>query len=358
MYRTVRRVDEVKLVIVDLDDTLWRGVVAEADDVADDTIEGWPMGIIEALQFLKKRGILLGIISKNDEARIQEVWPTIFRGRLRLDDFAVRKINWRPKADNMEEILAEVNLLSRNVLFVDDNPAERESIRVAFPDVRVLGGRLYDLKRTLLWAPETQVPFISNESARRTRMVQGQISRERERKMVPRQQFLANLGIEARVFDVRQDETARISRSTELLNKTNQFNTTGRRWADEHVRAHFDDGGSFVAFEVRDKFTDYGIVGVVVLRRKSGGLLIEQVVMSCRVFGLDVEQAVMSAILERTAQAGERRFSGLIQKLSANQPSWDLFERLGFHEMDRGVWSTDGLTDPAQPSSVSVRWEK
>ena len=100
MYRTLRGIDQVKLVIVDLDDTLWRGVIAEEGDISDETIEGWPMGLIEALQFLKKRGVLLAIISKNDEARIEGLWDRIMRGRLRLEDFVVRRINWRSKADN------------------------------------------------------------------------------------------------------------------------------------------------------------------------------------------------------------------------------------------------------------------
>ena len=123
------RVDQVKLVIVDLDDTLWRGIVAEEGDISDETIEGWPMGVIEALQFLKKRGVLLGIISKNDESKIEALWDTIMRGRLGLDDFVVRRINWKSKADNLEQILDEVNLLSRNVVFVDDNPLERAGIK-------------------------------------------------------------------------------------------------------------------------------------------------------------------------------------------------------------------------------------
>ncbi len=150
MYRTVRALDQVKLIIVDLDDTLWRGIVAEEGDVADEIIEGWPMGLIEALQFLKKRGVLLAICSKNDESKIEKRWAPVLGGRLRLDDFVVRKINWRPKADNVEEILEEVNLLSRNVVFVDDNPREREEVHGAFPDIRVLGAQPYHLKRRSL----------------------------------------------------------------------------------------------------------------------------------------------------------------------------------------------------------------
>ena len=186
MYRTVRGVDQVELVIVDLDDTLWRGIVAE-EGMSEDTIEGWPMGVIEALQFLKKRGVLLGIISKNDESRIEALLDTIFGAASASMTSSFGRSNWKAKADDLEEILDEVNLLSRSVVFVDNNTAERAEIAAAFPDVHVLGAQLYHLKRILMSAPETQVPFVSEESTRRTQMVQGQVARERERKRVPRE---------------------------------------------------------------------------------------------------------------------------------------------------------------------------
>jgi FkbH-like protein len=355
LSRTVEGVDQVKLVLVDLDDTLWRGVVAETNDVSDDTTEGWPMGVIEALQFLKKRGVLLGIISKNDASTIEAVWPTIFRGRLDLGDFAVRKINWRPKPDNLEEILDEVNLLSRNVVFVDDNPAEREAIATAFPDVRVIGADLYRLRRILMWASETQVAFVSEESSGRTQTVQGQVARERERKKVPRQEFLRGLAIEAHLFEVDLGDEARVNRSIELLSRTNQFNTTGRRWTAEEVRALSDGSMRMIGFEVRDKFTDYGMVGVIVLHQDAGGLRIEQMVMSCRVFGLDVELAVLVEVAACATQASTPDVTGVIRKQKANQPCWDVFERLGFHEESEGIWTAPGLTPPRE-LSVAVRW--
>ena len=358
MNRTVRGIDQVKLVIVDLDDTLWRGMVAEEGDISDETIEGWPMGVIEALQFLKKRGVLLGIISKNDESKIEALWDSIMRGRLGLDDFVVRRINWKSKADNLEQILDEVNLLSRNVVFVDDNPLERAGIRAAFPDIRVLGAQPYHLKRVLLWASETQVPFVSSESSRRTQMVQGQIARERERKRVSREEFLGDLGIEAHVFDIGPQDDSKASRAIELLNKTNQFNTTGKRWTTEDLRALSGSGGSMVGFTVRDKFTDYGMVGVVVLGCCAAGIRVDQVVMSCRVFGLDAELAVLVEVMKRAQEAGEQGLVGIVQKLSANQPCWDLFQRLGFVEVSDGVWSVDGEFNPTQTFSVSVEWKE
>jgi FkbH-like protein len=355
MYRTVRALDQVKLIIVDLDDTLWRGIVADEGDVADEIIEGWPMGLIEALQFLKKRGVLLAICSKNDESKIVKRWASILGGRIRLDDFVVRKINWRPKADNVEEILDEVNLLSRNVVFVDDNPREREEIRSAFPEIRVLGAQPYQLKRVLLWSSETQVAFVSGESSRRTQMVQGQISRERERKKVSREDFLSGLGLEARILEIRPDDLSRASRAIELLNKTNQFNTTSKRWTVEEFQALSCGEREMVGFTVRDKFTDYGMVGVIVLHRGAACMRVEQVVMSCRVFGLDVELAVLAAILQRS---GQRSVEGLLQKTSTNQPCWGLFPSLGFVEVGDGHWSVDGQFDSDLQFSVSVLWER
>ena len=149
--------------------------MAEAADRNDETIEGWPMGIIEALQFLRKRGILLGVISKNDASTVEGLWDEIFRGRLRLDDFVVRKINWRPKAENLEAIFHEVNLSPGVWSSSTTTATERAAVQSAFPEVRVLGAQLYHLKRVLMWSTETQTPSISDESARRSEMVQRHI---------------------------------------------------------------------------------------------------------------------------------------------------------------------------------------
>jgi FkbH-like protein len=355
LYRTVRQLDQVKLVIVDLDDTLWRGVIAEQSDLDDDSIEGWPMGVIEALSFLKKRGILLGIISKNDESKVEGLWSAIFRGRLDLSDFVVRKINWQPKIDNLEEILHEVNLLSRNVVFIDDNPVERAAIQAAFPDVRVLGAELYQIRRILMWSPETQVPFVSAESARRTEMVHGQVEREKERKKVPRNEFLRDLKIRVRLFDITAVDDDRFPRCLELVNKTNQFNTSGQRRTSESCGTLFRSAGSFLAFEVSDRYTRYGIVGVIVLKRDSDGTHIEQFVMSCRVFGLDVEMAVLKAVVQREKTG--RQVTAFLAKLSNNQPCWDVYQRVGLVEgAGDGLWVVPADFEATVAIACTIEW--
>jgi FkbH-like protein len=330
MLRTVRQVDQVKLVAVDLDDLLWRGVAAEGDN-EEDRVEGWPLGIIEALQFLKRRGVLLAIVSKNDEARIEQEWDRIMHGRLSLDDFAIRRINWRPKAENLDEIIREVNVLPRSVVFIDDNPVERAAVKAALPEVRVLEAHPYLIRRILLWAPETQVAGVTEESARRTEMVRAQVERETDRRRMSREEFLASLKVTVKMFDIASTEDKKFPRALELINKTNQFNTTGRRWTRADCVAAFARGTRFHAFEVQDRFTRYGLVGVVVVEAGR----IDQFVMSCRVFGLDVEKAVVAALTARLQNG--RDLAARLDETEANLPCRDLYERCGF-KRDGGYW--------------------
>ncbi len=331
MYRTIRQQDSVKLVIVDLDDTVWRGVVAE-EGIHPYILEGWPLGMVETLKYLKHRGIVLAIVSKNEEARITELWPDILGGRLALDDFAIRKINWRPKAENIQEILTHTNLLPKNVLFIDDNPVERQSVQAAFPTIRTLGEELYSIRRILLWAPEMQVPYISQESSRRTQMIQDQVKRETAKSEMNRDDFLASLGVKVSVREITDIAHASFPRAFELINKSNQFNTTGKRWSMEECSRAFADGWKFSTFEVQDNYSSYGLVGVAIL----GGSFLDQFVMSCRVVGLGVESAVIRFLCHN----GDLK-RGRIVETEANLIVRDLFQKCGFY-YDGANWVTDG----------------
>jgi FkbH-like protein len=248
MYRTVRQADSVKLVVVDLDDTLWKGVSGDMAEISPVMVEGWPLGFMEALLYLKKRGILLAVISKNDEARIREIWPQIFRGRMNLEDFADIRINWNPKTENMQEILEAMNLLPRAVVFIDDNPMERASMQHAFPEMRILGRHPYYFRRTLLWAPETQVASITEESSHRTEMIQAQMGREAERKELSREEFLRKSAPQVSMLAIHSTDHPRFARAFELINKTNQFNTTGRRWTMQECAEFLRERGLLYAF--------------------------------------------------------------------------------------------------------------
>jgi FkbH-like protein len=357
MYRTIRQIDMVKLVILDVDDTLWRGVGVERADHDEKVIEGWPIGLAEALGHLKRRGVLLALLSKNEEQLLTPVWERVFGRRLALDDFAIRKINWRPKVENFEEILNEANLLPRNVVYIDDNPVERASIKAAFPDARVLGPTPLVWRRVLLWSSETQVPTITAESAARTEMVRAQVERELQRRQLSREEFLATLSLEVGLREFRDVEHPDFPRALELINKSNQFNTSGRRWSRQEFLTALGKRVRLFVFDVEDKFTHYGVVGVIIC----AGPRIEQFVMSCRVVGLEVEIAAVAALLRIIrADTSEAVATAELIETELNLLARDLWERCGF-ECKGGQWSRRYLPALATPPHVKVivedNWE-
>ena len=169
--------------------------------------------------------MVFAIASKNDEGRVAQILSRNYGRRLCLDELAVRKINWQPKAENIEKILQEINVLPRNVVFIDDNPSERAAVKAAFPEIRVFGPNPLLWRRILLWSAETQVSSITAESVARTEMVHAQVAgqnrdvfehglaaiakarvvdreRERQRQQMSRQDLLDSLGLAVNLIDI------------------------------------------------------------------------------------------------------------------------------------------------------------
>lgn len=338
MYRTLQQQDSVKIVIFDLDDTVWRGVIAEEGIENPALIEGWPLGVIEAINMLWRRGVLLAIASRNDEARIRELWPHTVGNRFPLENFACIKINWSPKADNVAAILRETNLLARNAVFIDDNPVERENVRTAHPGLRTLGEDLYAVRRILMWAPEMQVASVTAEAGRRTEMIKAQVEREKSRETMPRAEFLKSLEVRVLAISIDSPDHPRFARALELVNKSNQFNTTGERWAREAMVGFLQAGGRMETFEVVDKFTHYGLVGAALIEAN----LIRQYVMSCRVLGLDAEIGFLRNICLDLLEKNDV-VKGRIIETDANILCRDLFARLGF-EQAGDSWRLKAMT--------------
>ncbi len=350
MHRSIRRQDCVKLVAVDLDDTLWRGV---ASDGTLGVLEGWPMGFIEALLFLKKRGILLAIVSRNDEQFILTNWDRLVQGQIALSDFASRRINFRSKADNLAEILREVNLLPRNAVMVDDNPVERASIQASLPEVRVLGSQLYYLKRILLWSPETQQGSITRESGRKTEMVLAQLQRESARKALSHQEFLHTLQLCVSLSAIGSTRDVRMNRALELFNKTNQFNTRGLRYSLEDCHRFFAEGRTLHVIEAEDRFTQYGLVGAAWMR----GNCVDHFVMSCRALGMGVEDTFIALTARRLSEEGHDAMHGSLQATDANFACRHLYSRNGFALAGAGsaTWSRTLAALPVPPAHVLLK---
>lgn len=359
-YRTVRQVDQVKAVIFDLDNTLWRGQIAEnyrSDTLPWPRTDGWPLGIWEAIHHLRARGILVALSSKNDLSSVQERWNDVVDPSfLSLDDFASVRVNWLPKAENIEAICSQFNITPRSVVFVDDNPVERASVTAALPEIRAIGGNPYLTRRILLRAAETQIPYMTDESTKRETMIKGQIEREETRSILSREEFLATLQLSIKFIRINETDHPEFARTLELTNKTNQFNTNGRRWSFEEVADFLRDGGSIISFHVADKFTEYGLVGVVYFKDNE----IIQYLMSCRVLGMEVEQYAVAEIVNiARAEGGAGAIKATIVETKDNTPCRQVFIAAGFsqeaaHEGTRWFILPEDV-EPSRPSHIQMK---
>ncbi|SOC02854.1 HAD-IIIC family phosphatase [Rhodobacter maris] len=359
LYRIVNQTDMVKMVIFDLDDTLWRGQIVEhyGPGIASPVFHGWPVGMWEAIQHLRARGIITAVCSKNEESLVRERWHhAVMPSWLTLDDFAIVEIGWTPKAEVIGRMISRAGLTPKSVVFVDDNPVEREAVRAALPGIRVLGDSPNQTRRILLWSPETQLATLSNETVNRETSIRQIQHREQDRETLSREEFLRDLNCRVRLVRVPSTAHRDGARCLELLNKTNQFNTTGLRWTAAQLDSVLASGGTLYGFYAQDRYTDYGLVGVVIYRE---GIFV-QFAMSCRVLGLSIEQAVIREIMAdvRLREPG-REFGARIFATDSNLVSRDVFLKCGFRalETDQTVQVAAGGTEVAAPAHVALTFE-
>jgi FkbH-like protein len=350
LYRIVNQIDTVKLVIFDLDDTMWRGQIGEhyGDGEAWPVLHGWPVGIWEAVQHLRARGIIVGLCSKNEESLVCARWNRAVLPWLSLKDFPLREINWKPKAENVANLIKSAGVMPRSTVFVDDNPVERESVKAALPDIRVLGSNPHVTRRILLWSPETQLAFRSTETVNREQSIRQMQVREGDRATLSREEFLMTLGCRLTVKQVYGSGHPEFARGQELINKTNQFNTTGVRWTAAQLATFIAIGGEIFIFSVTDKYTDYGVVGVILYRFG----VFAQFAMSCRVLGLEIETSVIFLIMKHMQKIeGRLDFCGKVFQTDANMVCREVFCRCGFEPEMIGsnsfVWKQDRIPEAA-----------
>ena len=334
----VLAIERKKCVIVDLDGLLWPGVLAETGapfawrpDVSSPySYVGLYFGLHDALLSLKKRGILLACVSKNDEATVRELWKygeqySLVR-LLTPDDFVTWRVNWQDKVENIRSIAKELGLALETFVFLDDNPVERDRVRQRLPEVEVWGEDPFTLRRQLLTDPRLQIPVVTAESASRTELAKAQLGRDKARgEAISEEEFLATLKVETRIAPMAAGEAARVS---ELFQRTTQFNTNGAKFSAGELEGLMKNGAAKIfTVHVKDRFGDHGLVGAAVLK----GGEIAGLVLSCRVLGMGVEHE----FLRHLKQAGAR--SGRIIETARNIPVRNIYRDHGFALAD-GVW--------------------
>jgi FkbH-like protein len=327
-----------KLVIVDLDNTLWGGTVGDDGYAALDLDPAGSgrhfLRLQSFLSGLRDKGIVLAIASKNEPAAVKEAFAKRGEMMLRFDDFAAAQIHWEPKSLSVSRILERLALSTAGVVFLDDNPVERAEVRRRFPDIAVPdlpddpAERVPMLLRTGLFDQR----LVTNESRDRNRMYAENARREEAlREAGDYQEFLRGLQM---VMVVGEPEEAR-ERVIELIHKTNQFNLTTRRYTWGELKTVVRNGfGRF--YRLNDKFGDNGIISVVaVVRDGEDDARIDLWLMSCRVLGRKVEETILADTVTRARALGARRLIGEYRATAKNALVRELYPRLGFTEIGR-----------------------
>jgi len=357
---TVLGLDRKKCVIVDLDGVLWPGVLAETgspfawDPAVSGTFSyvGLYFGLHEALLCLKRRGVVLACVSKNDEATVRELWkyPEHYPSNRLLtpDDFVTWRVNWNDKVENIRSIADELGFALDAFLFIDDHPVERDRVQQRLPEVEVWGEDPFALRRLLLSDPRLQLPRMTAESAARTDLVKAQLNRQHLRAdCMNERDHVASLQIQCRIG--RETGNSKLSRMSELFQRTTQFNTTGRKFTVTELNDLIEaPEASVFSMEVSDRFGDHGLVGAAVIERGE----IAGLVLSCRVLGLGVEHQFVRHMIE-ALKADLGVLLARIVETPRNSPVRNIYRDHGFVQQTGGLWRLELSADPARNLAVA-----
>jgi FkbH-like protein len=336
-----------KLILLDLDDTLWGGIVGDLgwENIrlgGHDHIGEAFVDFQRAIKSLKNRGILLGIVSKNEESVAMEAIEKHPEMILNLKDFVVWRINWQDKAQNIVEILSELRLGPQSVVFIDDNPVERDRIRTTLTEVYVPewpnDKMLY--ASTLLRLNCFDSPSISKEDLARTSMYANERHREQLKKEIGSlDEWLKNLRINIQVEGLN---TKNLSRTVQLLNKTNQMNLTTRRMTEKKLNEWVHQGKHRLwTFRVCDKFGDSGLTGIISLEEENQTGRIVDFVLSCRVMGRKVEEVMLHTIIQYAQSAGLKKVVAKYIQTAKNKPCLNFFKLSGFDQEENNLFTRD-----------------
>jgi FkbH-like protein len=353
-----------KVLILDLDNTLWGGVIGddglEGIKLAQGDAEGEAHLEVQRLALnLRQRGILLAVSSKNTD----EVARTPFQKHpemlLKLDHIAVFQANWNDKATNIQAIAEELSLGLDAMVFLDDNPVERGLVRRLLPQVAVpeLPEQPAFYARTLAAAGYFEAVAVSGEDFKRAHLYQDNAKRANlQRQAGGLEEYLASLEM---TITFQAFEATGRSRIVQLINKSNQYNLTTRRYTDpEVVEAENDPKVFTLQVRLSDIFGDNGMISVVICRPGTAGeWQIDTWLMSCRVLGRKVEHMVLREILKHAKTAGIRNLVGTYHPTDRNKLVVDHYAKLGFAktaEEESGLTRWQLIVDGAEPASAPM----
>src|ERR1017187_3369041 len=329
-----------KCVAVDLDNTLWGGVIGE--DGMNGILLGaeYPGAAFQELQRalldLSRRGILLAVCSKNNPADAMEALSGHPGMLLQPRDFAAMRINWNDKARNLREIAGELNIGLDTIAFLDDNPVERQQVREQAPEAIVI--RLpedpMDYARAVRDCPWFERLALSDEDRRRGAYYAAQCQRvELERSVTSKEDFYRELDQVAEIAPVNAQTLARVS---QLTQKTNQFNLTTRRYTEQQIAGMAAAPNWRVwSLRVKDRYADNGLVGVAIARVDGEVCEIDSFLMSCRVIGRTLETALLAHLAADARERGAKVLQERFRPTKKNAPALEFYREHGFEVAER-----------------------
>lgn len=346
-----------KVVAVDCDDTLWGGTVGE---VGYGGIDLGPDGKGRSFQLfqefllrLKRRGILLAVVSRNEEHDVRYVFENHPEMILRSADIAGWKVNWGHKSDNLLELARDLQVGLDSIVFLDNDPAVRMAVKSALKAVHVVPLP----EEPALWCETLERLWLFDagpvtvEDGARTRMIQQEDERRQARDASLGLEFyLKDLGLEVAVDEPGELDWARVS---QLSHRTNQFNSSLKRRSTEDMRSAAKSGHVLV-LRARDRFGDYGLVGVAVLNPGDPSAELDSLLLSCRVLGRGVEETFLHAIGAKARECGARDLEVPIVIGPRNKVIRDFLAGQGFLEKEPNVLKIELSSIPSAPPHVRL----
>lgn len=330
-----------KCLVLDLDNTIWGGVIGDDGLKGIELGQGSPLGeayvaFQDYARELSRRGVILAVCSKNDEVNALEPFEKHPDMVLRRGDIACFVANWSDKPGNIRAIAEELNIGLDSLVFFDDNPFERDLVRRELPMVAVpeVSDDPATYPGVLADAGYFESPGITDEDRERTSQYRGNKARDTLKASVTDLPVYLR-GLEMRLVAKPFDRPG-LLRIVQLINKSNQFNLTTRRYTDDEVIAVMNESTSFgLQLRLLDRFGDNGVIAIVIGRLQTNNdLLIDTWLMSCRVLGRQVEPTTLNLIAREAAKLGARRLMGEYIPTSKNGMVKDHYAKLGFTVVD------------------------